>query len=279
MNRSAALASIACVLAAGAASAAPKLAPTAADWRTPDPENVLVIDTNQGRVFAELTPDVAPLSVARVKQLTRQHLYDGLNFFRVIDEFMDQTGDPKNTGEGGSSLPDVPGEFSFRRGAATPFVNVGRADGMEIGFVGPLPAQSKPIALAALTADGKVPAQGLFCSGALGMARAEDPNSANSQFFLMRYNYPSLNGKYTVFGRVIAGQSFVRAIKVGEPVAAPQDKMFKVQLLADMPAATRPTVRVIDTRSAYFTKLVAAAKTAAGDGFNPCDVELAAEVK
>ena len=280
MKAVAALASMLALAAAVAtAGAAPAAKPGPADWRTPDPENLLVIDTTQGRIFVELTPDVAPKTVERVRTLARQNLYDGLTFFRVIDDFMAQTGDPKNTGEGGSALPNVAAEFNFRRGPATPFATVDHGGGVELGFVGPLPAQSKPIGLAALTADGKVPAIGLFCSGALGLARADDPNSGNSQFFLMRHDYPSLNGKYTPFGRVIAGEGAVRAIKPGEPVAAPQDRMLKVRVLADLPAAARPQVRVIDTAGAYFAAQVAAAKAATGDGFNPCDLEIAAEVK
>src|ERR1700761_8749180 len=83
-------------------------------WRDADAENTLVIDTNEGRIIVELYPQVAPQSVARIKQLARTHFYDGLTFFRVIDGFMDQTGDPKNTGEGGSVLPNLPAEFSFK---------------------------------------------------------------------------------------------------------------------------------------------------------------------
>ena len=241
MKAVAAFASLLILAATAPASAAPPAKPGPGDWRTPDPEKVLVIDTNQGRVFVELLPQVAPQTVERVRTLTRQHLYDGLTFFRVIDDFMAQTGDPKNTGEGASSLPNVPAEFSFRRGPATAFVTIDKG-AAELGFVGPLPAASKPIALAAFTADGKVPASGLFCSGGIGFARADDPNSGNSQFFLMRHDYPSLNGKYTIFGRVIAGETAVRAIKTGEPPQAPLDRMTKVQMLADMPAAARPQV-------------------------------------
>jgi peptidylprolyl isomerase len=192
---------------------------------------------------------------------------------------MDQTGDPKNTGEGGSTLPDVPGEFSFRRDASTPLVVVKQDGGTESGFLGPLPVQSKPLALAAFSADRKVSAIGLFCSGALGLARAEDINSGNSQFFLMRSDHFPLNAKYAVFGRVLSGESVVRTIKTGEPVPQPQDRLVKVQVLADMPPASRPKVRVIDPRSAYFAAEIARARAAQGDGFNLCDVEIPAEVR
>jgi peptidylprolyl isomerase len=269
---------LASLAAAGSVAAAPA-GPSAADWRTPDPENVLVIDTNQGRVIAELLPTLAPTTVERIKVLTRQHFYDGLTFFRVIDNFMDQTGDPKNSGEGGSTLPDVQGEFSFRRDASTPVVVVNHDGAKEYGFLGPLPVQSNPMALAAFAADRKVPAIGRFCSGALGMARAEDVNSGNSQFFLMRSDHFPLDAKYTVFGRVLVGENVVRAIKVGEPVPQPQDRLVKVQVLADMPAASRPKVRVIDPKSAYFAAEIAKARAAQGDNFNLCDVEIPAEVR
>ena len=64
---------------------APAATPTEADWRTPDPQNVLVIDTSKGRVIFEMAPQVAPLAVARVRELARAGFYDGRAFFRVID--------------------------------------------------------------------------------------------------------------------------------------------------------------------------------------------------
>ena len=133
--------------------------------------------------------------------------------------------------------------------------------------------------MAALTADGKVTASGMYCAGVAGMARAEDPGSGNSQFFLMRGVKLELDERYTAFGRVVAGEDAVDAIKVGEPPQPPNDRMLKVQVLADIPQAQRPDVEVIDTRSAYFAGLVAAAKAAKGDGFTPCDVDIPATVK
>ncbi len=286
--RSALLLTAAVLAAASSAQAAPKKAsapppaaagPSAADWRSPDPQNLLVIDTNQGRIVVELSPELAPNHVARIQELTRQHFYDGLTFFRVIEDFMDQTGDPQNTGEGGSKLPDLEPEFAFRRGAATPFVPVGAAGALESGFVGSVPARSQPSALMALTATGEVQAWGVFCPGVAGMARAQAPGSANSQFFLMRGFSQQLERNYTVWGRVISGLDVVRKIKAGEPVPQPQDKMVQVRLLADIPEKERPKVQVLDTRSAYFRQLVEAAKHAKGDGFSVCDVDLPAQVK
>jgi len=72
-----------------------------------------------------------------------------------------------------------------------------------------------------------------FTRGIVGMARASDPNSANSQFFIMFADGPSLNGKYTVIGQVVSGMDVVDKIKRGEPVTDP-DKMVKVQVAADI---------------------------------------------
>jgi peptidylprolyl isomerase len=261
------------------ASAAGFTEPAPTDWRPADAENTLVIDTNQGRIIVELVPVAAPKTVAQIKALARQHLYDGLTFFRVIEDFMDQTGDPKNTGEGGSSLPNVPGEFTFRRGPADGMAVIDKPEGIEAGFIGALPVASQPIGQAMMTVDGKVTAGGLFCPGVIGMARANEPDSGNSQFFLMRAAHDALNGRYTAFGRVLVGQDVVKKIKVGEPVPAPQDRMLKVQVLADMPPGQRPNVRVIDTKSAYFAALAAQAKAGGGTTYSICDIEVAGEAK
>ncbi|HEY9219351.1 MAG TPA: peptidylprolyl isomerase, partial [Phenylobacterium sp.] len=252
--------------------------PAAADWRTPDPQNVLVIDTNKGRILVELTPELAPNHVERLRTLTRQGLYNGRKFFRVIENFMVQTGDPQDSGEGGSTLPDLAAEFSFRRGPAD-MVVIAEDAVSQTGFVGPVPVKSQSAMLMPVTVDGKVSAYGLYCPGVGGMARAGDPNSANSQFFLMRDRYPSLEQRYTVFGRVISGLDVVRAIKVGEPVAPPQDEMQQVRVLADIPDKERPKVRVVDPKSAWLKGEVERLKALNGVGFNACDIELPAEVK
>ncbi len=72
-----------------------------------------------------------------------------------------------------------------------------------------------------------------FTRGVVGMARASDPNSANSQFFIMFNDYPSLNGKYTVIGNVVSGMDVVDKLKRGEPVQNP-DKMLKAQVASDI---------------------------------------------
>jgi peptidylprolyl isomerase len=253
--------------------------PSEADWRTPAPETVMVIDTNKGRVLVELVPEVAPNHVARLQELTRAGIYDGRTFFRVIDRFMAQTGDPTNTGEGGSDKPNLKAEFTFRRTAEIGFVPMAAPAGLEVGFVKSLPVVSQNWSWSEMTSDKKVSAWGTYCPGVIGMARDEDNNSANSQFFLMRQPYPSLDKRYTAFGRVISGLDAVRAIKTGEPVPAPQDLMQKVRLLSDIPENERPKIRVIDPKGAWFAAETKRLRALKGADFSVCDIDPPVEVR
>jgi len=238
-----------------------------------------VVETNKGRIIAELYPQAAPNHVERVRGLVKSGFYDGLTFFRVISDFMAQTGDPQNTGMGGSDQPDLTAEFTFRRGVNLPLGAGFKVGSNESGWVDALPVTSQNAALAVMTADRKVATWGNFCPGVLGMARAGDPNSANSQFFFMRQANASLDKTYTAFGRVLSGLDVVRAIKVGEPVPDPQDKMLSVKLLADLPADKRPTLGVMDTRSAGFKALVTKRQAELGGSFTNCDVDVPVQVK
>lgn len=273
-------------LAAAPVRAAPAAAIPATDWRTPDPENVLVIETSKGRVIAELTSWAAPAHVERIKTLTRRGFYDGLTFFRVMEGFMAQTGDPLNTGMGGAEdLPDLKAEFTFRRGRGLAATTVGRLppdlttpSPTEIAYIGPMVVRGAPEMQMMIAADGRVQAWPLFCAGVLGMARGTDPDTGNSQFFLMRATYPSLDGQYTAFGRVLDGLAVVRAIKTGEPVAPPQDAMTRVRILADIPTAERPKVQVLDTTSASFKAMIKAAQARGGGAFTPCDLDIPVKI-
>lgn len=270
---------LAMTAAALALAATTATAQTASDWRTPDPNNVIVVETNKGRIIAELYPQAAPNHVERVRSLVKSGFYDNLTFFRVISDFMAQTGDPQNTGMGGSDQPNLTAEFTFRRGADLPLAASVKVGSGETGWIDALPVSSQNSALAVMTADRKVASWGNFCPGVLGMARAGDPDSANSQFFFMRQANASLDKTYTAFGRVLQGVEVVRNIKTGEPVPDPQDKMLSVKLLADMPADKRPKIQVMDTRSAAFKALVVKRQAEQGGSFTNCDVDVPVQVK
>lgn len=164
---------------------------------TKDPENTLVITLKTGDVTIEMLPEVAPKHVEQIKALARAGEYDNVAFHRVIEGFMAQTGDVANG--------DMEDGFNLRRAGTG---GSSRAD---------LPAEFS-----------KLP----FDRGVVGMARSQNPNSGNSQFFIMFKDGHFLNGQYTVWGRVVDGMEHVDAITRGEPPAAP-DRMVKVRVAAD----------------------------------------------
>lgn len=131
-----------------------------------------------GTVMIDLLEEVAPQHVARITALAEAGAYDGVVFHRVIDGFMAQTGDVQ-FGKEGSDL--------------------GRA-GMGGSDMPDVPAEFSDVP---------------YDKGVVGMARSQNPNSANSQFFIMFDAGHFLNGQYTVVGRVTEGQDIVDAIKRG----------------------------------------------------------------
>ncbi|MEM9250138.1 MAG: peptidylprolyl isomerase [Pseudomonadota bacterium] len=132
-----------------------------------------------GTVTIDLLEDVAPQHVAQITALAEEGVYDGVVFHRVIDGFMAQTGDVEHG----------------RIGADMRRAGTGGSDRPD------LPAEFSDVP---------------FERGVVGMARAQNPNSANSQFFIMFEPGPFLNGQYTVVGRVTSGMEVVDAIKRGE---------------------------------------------------------------
>ena len=252
-------------------------APDPRNWRPVDPDNTLYIDTVHGRIVIEMYPEVAPNHIERIKTLTRAHFYDGLTFHRVVDGFMAQTGDPLGTGEGASNLPDLHQEFLFRRGPDMPFVQAAQQSGAYLGFYKALPIESAPDAQMRVTADGRVSANALHCQGVVSMARAEDDNSANSQFFIMRAPYPALNKRYTIWGRVVWGQEAVMQLAVGNPPPTP-DRMLSVRVAGDLPEAERAPIYVLRTDGPQFRQLIDDTRRRRGADFSVCDVQIPARV-
>jgi len=271
------------VLAQTAAPAAtPVVSAPDSAWRTVAPENLLVIDTNKGRILVELEPRMAPQSVERIRTLADRGFYDGLKFHRVMAGFMAQTGDPLGTGSGGSDLPDVPGEFQFRRGGDSQFVMVPESGPGVLGLMGSSTIQTQPDAQMMFNADGKVTANGLFCPGVAGMARNSNPNSANSQFFLTMGESPNLNAAYTPFGRVLIGQEVITSLKVGPEsengAVTDPDIMTRARTASAMPETDRPSVRVLLASDPAYAAVIEARRAARGGRFTICDLTPTAEL-
>jgi peptidylprolyl isomerase len=150
-----------------------------------------------GTITIDLFEDVAPAHAERIATLATEGAYDNVVFHRVIDGFMAQTGDVE-FGKLGSDL-----RMAGRGGSS----------------YSDLPAEFSDVP---------------YDRGIVGMARSQDPNSANSQFFIMFDEGYFLNGQYTVVGRVTEGMDIVDAIKRGEgrngAVLGEPDRMVSVRV-------------------------------------------------
>ncbi len=145
----------------------------------PGPNLVIeVAGEAKGQIVIDMLPDGAPKHVAQITALAKEGQYDGVVFHRLIDGFMAQTGDVAFGKAGG---------------------DISRA-GMGGSSRPDIPAEFSQVS---------------FERGVVGMARSQDPDSANSQFFIMFAPGDFLNGQYTVVGRVISGMDVVDAIKKG----------------------------------------------------------------
>jgi peptidylprolyl isomerase len=244
------------------------------DWRPLDPANTLVIETSKGRIVVEMAPALAPKAVARVKRLATEGVYDGLLFHRVIEGFVDQTGNPNNHDGGTSSYPDLPAEFSARLPSDVAMTTVvRRVDGIE-GFVGSVPVAGVSVREQGLGSDPRPRVWGAYCDGVAGMGRQAGVDTANSEIFFMRAPARRLDHDYAVWGRVVQGLEVARAIKAGEPPADP-DRMIRVRLAADLPAGDRPRLEVTDTAGPAFQARAAALKSRRGARFSVCDLQIA----
>jgi cyclophilin family peptidyl-prolyl cis-trans isomerase len=228
-------------------------------WRKIDQENTVYMDLPAGLVIIELRPDFAPGHVKQIKTLVRDGFYNGLSFHRVIEGFMAQGGDPAGTGAGGSELPDLKAEFTRDTSDTDEFVEIGRDRiAPRVGFINGMPFGAQPEALRAFKADRHVDLWPLHCPRVMSMARTGDPNSANSQFFLMigdsRLN---LDRRYTAWGWIVDGFEASRRIARGEPPTRPTPIM-RVRIAADVPDADRREVEVLRTDSETFMRYIKA---------------------
>ncbi len=163
-----------------------------------DAENTILMELKNGTVTIELLPDIAPGHCERMKELVRSGQYDNVSFHRVIDGFMAQTGDVQ--------FGNMENEYQPHR------AGTGGSDlpNLKAEFSG-IPHDR----------------------GTLGAARSQNPDSANSQFFINFNDNHFLIRQYTVYGRVIEGMDLVDEIVRGEPPANP-DRMVSVKVAADV---------------------------------------------
>lgn len=143
---------------------------------------IIRMETERGVIYLQLFPDAAPKHCERIVKLVSEGFYDGIRFHRIVPKFVAQIGDPKS-----KQGVDAPGVGSGGSSYGNLPLEVSRAYKNE--------------------------------RGALAMARTNDPNSANSQFYIVLEPAPHLDMKYTVFGRVCdQGMAIVDQIQRGDAV-------------------------------------------------------------
>ncbi len=158
---------------------------------------IVTFEMQNGKTFkAELYPDKAPNTVNNFLSLIKKGYYNGLIFHRVISGFMIQGGDPTGTGMGGPGY-HIKGEFAIN------------------GF------KQNDIS---------------HVRGVLSMARAQNPNSAGSQFFVMHEEADYLDGQYAAFGKVIEGMDVVD--EIANVKTDWNDKPYEEQKMARVTAET-----------------------------------------
>ncbi|MGV6800533.1 MAG: peptidylprolyl isomerase [bacterium] len=250
-------------------------------WRSVDPENLLYMDLPSGRVTIELRPDFAPLHVERIKTLTRQGFYNGVTFHRVIEGFMAQGGDPTGTGKGGSNLPDIKAEFVRDGTQVTDFNVLGHdSRASQAGFIGPIPTGAQPKSLSDFLVKDGIALWGLHCPGVMSMARADNPNSANSQFFLMLGDArDNLDQRYTIWGKIVNGTNEPRRISRGEPPVRPTP-IVRMRVAADVPLEERDDILIMRTDSPEFKQYVSELNKVSEDGYieDICSIRIPVKV-
>ena len=238
-----------------------------AEWRTPDPRNLLVMQLASGRVLIELAPDFAPLHAANIRTLAHEHYYDGLAIVRVQDNFVTQWDDPAGDDGGdksqlrplGTAKATLPPEFTRPFDAKLPFTRLPDGDmyAPEAGFSEGFPvARNRAAGQEWLT----------HCYGMVGVGRDNPPDSGNgSALYAVIGQAPRrLDRNLAVVGRVIDGMPLLSGLPRGHgplgfyATPAHRTTIESVRLAADLPPAQRPAVQVLRTDSATFAALVEA---------------------
>ena len=238
---------------------------TPAEWRTPDPQNLIYMQLPQGRVVIELAPDFTPLHAANIRTLVRGHYFDGLAIIRVQDNFVTQWGDPNDDENGdksklrplGKARKTLPPEYTRAIDAKLPWTRLPDGDmyAPEVGFSEGFPAARDP-------ASGREWLT--HCYGAVGVARDVDPQtgSGSSLYAVIGQAPRRLDRNLAIAGRVLEGMPLLSGLPRGaEPMGfytkpAQRITIESVRLAADIRAKDRPALEVLRTDSPTFAALI-----------------------
>jgi peptidylprolyl isomerase len=231
---------------------------TAADWRRPDPENILYMDFAAGRVIIELAPQFTPEHVANIRTLVRAHYFDGLTVNRVQDNYVVQWGDADGERGLGDARAKLPAEYA-RSARGLSFTALPDRDvyAPEAGFIDGFPAAR----------DGESGQAWLaHCYAMVGVGRDMPPDTGNgAELYAVIGHAPRhLDRNLAVVGRVISGMPLMTALPRGTGAlgfyrtVAERTTIRSVRLAADVPTAERTDIQLLRTDTPTFSRLMEA---------------------
>jgi len=222
------------------------------EWRTFDQENLLYIDLASGTAIVALSDVLARDHVRQMKALVRQGFYDGLSFYRVIDGFVAQGGDPFEVRDIGDAAASLDAEFEEPLSAVDGRQALARdADGYasQVGFVNGLPVGID---------DERETVWHLHCAGAFAYGRNDERNSASTEFYITLQPQRYLDRNLTVFGRVISGMEHVQSLRRNTPPASEDEdvgeKIIAMHIGVDLPPARQMQLEILRTDSDAFAE-------------------------
>jgi len=229
-------------------------------WQTFDPANTLYVELDKGRVLIALSPEFTPGHVDNVKKLVKQGFYDGLDVYRVQENYVVQWGDASGEKDVGDARRGIKEEFETDNAETLAFTPLPGPDGYaaQTGFSGPFPAGK--------TEDGSQ-AWMLHCPGAVGMGRDIDPDSGGTELYAVIGHAPRhLDRNVTVFGRVIWGMEYFSTLPRGHgALGFHEDEedwipITSIKLGGDLPEDERINLEYLRTDTALFKDYIESRK-------------------
>ncbi|TBR39850.1 MULTISPECIES: peptidylprolyl isomerase [Dyella] len=245
-----------------------------AEWRKPDPNNLLQMKLPQGTVLIELAPDFTPEHAANIRTLVKQHYFDKLAIVRVQDNFVTQWADPEDDDKGdksklrslGKARKTLPPEYTRPIDSKLPWTALPDGDvyAPEVGF-----SEGFPVARDKASGQEWI----THCYGAVGVARDVSPDSGNgSSLYAVIGQAPrGLDRNLAIAGRVLKGMEFLSAYPRGTgPLgfyenASQRTTIESVSLASDLPESERAKIEVLRTDSPTFAALIEAKRNRRDD--------------
>lgn len=237
----------------------------ASHWQSIVPENTLYIELESGRVIVELNPLLAPKHSEQFRQLAKEGFYDGLNFYRFVENFVAQGGDSLEKRPVKVAKKSLQSERIHHTTKPLSVTYLDKGDGYasNTGFL-------NGFAMAAN--QDKTQYWQTHCPGAFAMARSNDPHSGGTEFYIVIGQAPRyLDKNLTVFGQVRQGIEHINTLKrrpVTDAKTGQFDNMIKtVSLASQLPPEQRSPLLKMDTNSTSFKALIAARKNRPNEFF------------